>query len=114
MSTIVLTRPARSSRRTVVAPAPRAVFVRRRLVAALIVATVLVGGAVRAVAAGGVGPASDTSRRPAAYVVQPGDTVWSIVRQYRPTGDITALVRELTERNGGPDLQVGQQLLLAG
>ena len=114
MSTIVLTRPLRSPQRVVVAPAPRAVFVRRRVMAALIIATVLVGGAVRAVAAGGVGPASDAARRPAVYVVQPGDTVWSIVRQYRPTGDITALVRDLTERNGGPDLQVGQQLVLSG
>jgi Tfp pilus assembly protein FimV len=47
------------------------------------------------------------------YVVQPGDTLWSIARELRPTGDPRAEVDRLTDLNGTAALQVGQRLRLA-
>jgi hypothetical protein len=89
-------------------------FVRRRVVAALVVTVVLVGGAVRAVAAFGVGPASGTERRPAVHVVEAGETLWSIAQSLQPGGDTVRLVHRLMKLNGGADLQIGQRLVLPG
>ena len=89
-------------------------FFRRRVVAALVVTAVLVGGTVRAVAAFGVGPASGTERRPAVHVVVSGETMWSIAQSLRPGGDTVKLVHQLMKLNGGADLQVGQRLVLPG
>ena len=89
-------------------------FVRRRVVAALVVTAVLVGGAIRAVAAFGVGPASGTERRPAVHVVEPGETMWSIAQSLQPGGDTAKLVHRLMKLNGGADLQIGQRLVLPG
>jgi hypothetical protein len=46
------------------------------------------------------------------YVVQPGDTLWSIAHQLAPTGDIRAEVDRLEELNGTAVLQAGQRLRL--
>jgi LysM repeat protein len=46
------------------------------------------------------------------YVVQPGDTLWSIARELTPTGDIRAEVDRLQDLNGTAALQVGQRLRL--
>jgi len=49
-----------------------------------------------------------------AYVVQPGDTLWSIARHLHPSGDIRSLVDELSARAGSGSLQSGQRLSLDG
>jgi nucleoid-associated protein YgaU len=61
-------------------------------------------------------PASAPERgpEPVAFVVQPGDTLWSIARQLQPTGDVRPLVHRLERANHGDRLQVGDRLLLNG
>lgn len=108
-------------------PQPRAatptheVYVRRRVAVALaaVVAFLLVlgGGVVagRALAGRGGVPASVPAAQPvhvAPYVVQPGDTLWTIAREHRGDRSLTAYVDALVRLNGGPDIQVGQRLQL--
>jgi len=47
------------------------------------------------------------------YVVQPGDTVWTIARRLVPEGDIRAEVDRLVDLNGTAAVQAGQRLRLA-
>jgi hypothetical protein len=96
--------------------APPAVIRRRRVVVAgvllaVIVMAALVAGRVSAVL--GDTPAVP-GHRPgtASYVVQPGDTLWSIARSLQPEGDVRPLVRGLSGANGGTNLAVGQVLVL--
>ena len=49
----------------------------------------------------------------AVYVVQPGDTVWSIARELAPGGDVRGMVDRIVGLNGGAALQVGQHLRLS-
>jgi Tfp pilus assembly protein FimV len=49
----------------------------------------------------------------ATYVVQPGDTVWSIAEQLAPAGDVRGMVDRIVELNGGAALAVGQHLRLS-
>ncbi len=119
MTGVAFVAPARS--RT----APTVRTYRRRRLAVLLaaIATFLVGpmAASRAVAAFRDVPASVPERRPApatpsvetgGYVVQPGDTLWSIARRLQPEGDVRALVHQLVAVNGGAALGVGQRLVL--
>ena len=48
------------------------------------------------------------------YVVQPGDTLWSIARASRPAGDPRALIARIREINPGAELGItaGQRLRL--
>jgi hypothetical protein len=46
------------------------------------------------------------------YVVQPGDTLWSIAVRLDPTGDPRPVVAELAEQVGGTNVVPGEQLLL--
>lgn len=46
------------------------------------------------------------------YVVQPGDTLWSIARRIQPTGDVRWLVDELVAQRGGRTLQAGERITL--
>jgi nucleoid-associated protein YgaU len=104
-------------------PRPRLVLVaspavirRRRIVVAgvllaVIVMAALVVGRVSTVLGGT--PAVPAHRPgPTRYIVQPGDTLWSIARSLQPDGDVRPLVRGLTSANGGAALAVGQQLVL--
>lgn len=116
--------------RRVASPAPttprplpdHATRVRRRRLAALVVGLVVVGSGlvgVRALAgltqvgtSNGpevvdVGTASPTGD---VYVVQPGDTLWSIALQIAPDTDPRVVVDRLRELNGGPVLEVGDRL----
>lgn len=95
------------------------VFWARRAVAAIVllmavaVAASLVTLAVQAgsaMLAGGEPAVPEGS--PATYVVQPGDTLWSVARSLQPTGDVRPLVGLLSEHNGGAALEVGQVLEL--
>jgi hypothetical protein len=110
-----------------VAQAPTVATYRRRrfgvLLAAVTMALALVPAASRAPAAFRDVPASVSERRPApatrpaaasaAYVVQPGETLWTIARRLQPEGDLRALVHELIRANGGSShLEVGQRLAL--
>jgi Tfp pilus assembly protein FimV len=98
--------------------APSAAALRRRrlrvALLALVVVTVLAWGAVRASAALGDVPANVPERRsgPVTYVVQPGDTLWSVARRLRPGGGASALVHHWVEANGGAELRVGQVLVV--
>jgi LysM repeat protein len=56
--------------------------------------------------------ASLSAELPAAYVVQPGDTVWSVARGLQPAGDLRPLVAHITSSNGGASLDVGQVLII--
>ena len=44
------------------------------------------------------------------YVVQPGDTLWTIARALQPVGDVRPLVDELARRRHGRALQVGERV----
>jgi hypothetical protein len=115
-----------------------AVFRRRRIGAALLVGAVLVtlaalvaGLMARSDGAGSV--AVRTEPAPGAvvgdlaaygsahidpppgsvYVVQPGDTLWSVARSLVPAGDVRAEVDHLETLNGSAALQAGQRLVLA-
>jgi Tfp pilus assembly protein FimV len=46
------------------------------------------------------------------YVVQPGDTLWSIARTIAPDRDPRPVVDALRKANGGPNLEVGDRLTL--
>jgi len=97
---------------------------RRRLVALLMVvalfgATAIAGRAVLSTF-GAIEPSSPQPVEAPAlsptvgetYVVQPGDTLWSIAAAIAPDSDPRPLVDALRELNGGPNLQVGQRLTL--
>jgi LysM repeat protein len=93
------------------------VYRRRRLAVLFAVLSILALPALF-VAAGGasttVTPASAPAAAPArtVYVVQPGDTLWSIARSVDPTGDPREVVDRLVDLNGGSALQPGQRLRL--
>ena len=46
------------------------------------------------------------------YVVQPGDTLWSIAVRLDPSGDPRPVVDELAAQVGGPNVVPGEQLVL--
>ncbi len=119
-------RPLRSA---AVGRPPRQVYLRRRLVVlvALLMLLTCAGLLVRAVPSSPGGhPASAPGRAPAAgaapaaaaaapavYVVQPGDTLWSIgQRLVGANGDVADVVDSLIALNGGTGLDAGQRLLL--
>ena len=45
-------------------------------------------------------------------IVKPGDTLWSIARQFQPTGDLRPLVDRIAKINNGHSIIAGQALLL--
>jgi nucleoid-associated protein YgaU len=102
----------------------RATRVRRRRLAVLVLAVASVAAAVLgAQAVSGLAQVDGTTTpqpvdvRPAPvagqrYVVQPGDTLWSIAAQIAPDDDPRAVVDALRAANGGPTLEVGAELTL--
>ena len=94
----------------------RAVYRRRRL-GVLITIGLLVAVGLNVMGA----PSSGASRSPlpaagtdsaAEYVVQPGDSLWSIAGKLAPDADRRVVVDRLAATNTGADLQVGQRLVL--
>lgn len=99
---------------------PASTYRRRRAVAAGLVVVLVLGFGVALGMLGG-GPLA-ASERPtpsnprlaanATYVVQPGDTLWSIARRLRPGVDPRPLVDRLVALHGGTTLYVGEHLTL--
>ncbi|HQZ34424.1 MAG TPA: LysM peptidoglycan-binding domain-containing protein [Ilumatobacteraceae bacterium] len=119
--TVVL--PARLSRGHAAGPARRVdnrpstqVFVRRRVLVAVVFSAVFVAltiGAGSVLANRGGAPASIPAVRSAStYVVQPGDTVWSIADQLRGGASQVDYVDALVATLGSASLQVGQLITL--
>jgi LysM domain-containing protein len=97
-------------------PTRQQVLRRRRLVALVFLAAfalALLVGASQVLANRGGAPASTPTVRPATeYVVQPGDTMWSLAERFHgPFGRASYLDR-LLDANNGPALQVGQVVTL--
>ena len=95
----------------------RAVYRRRRLAAVVLFvgAVLLARGALGWL---GGGPLTTSEPSPSAapvgatYVVQPGDTFWTIARHAQPTGDVRPLVARLEARHHGAPLAAGQRIAL--
>lgn len=49
---------------------------------------------------------------PTLYIVQPGDSLWSIAEELHPNADPRPLVAELKSVAGTANLQIGQRLLI--
>jgi hypothetical protein len=98
---------------------PAHVYRRRRLVAALVLATmVFCGTLVAGELAGRVtgtpgGSPVGAAGEPVIYVVQPGDTLWAIAERLTPEGiDVRHTVDRLSDSAGGSFLQPGQRIEL--
>jgi nucleoid-associated protein YgaU len=116
---LVLVPPHRPVR--VQAPSRRVALRRRRLmaVAALVLFVLALQLAVHLATAWlGGGSLAVPEPRPAAaaagsvYVVQPGDTLWTLARRAQPTGDLRPLVGRLAAARDGRPLQAGQRIVL--
>ena len=110
--------------------ARRATYRRRRGVALALLATVLVAlvllvGAVSTRLAGGADPSAAGASSPtsavalsaaevaaSSWVVAPGDTLWTIAAEVAPDADVRATVDRLVELNGKGPIAVGQHLRL--
>ena len=108
-------------------PVAAGVYRRRRIGVVLAAVTLVVLGylavlGLGVVLAGPAGGAASASAGPAAalahgsryYVVQPGDTLWSIARSLHPSGDLRPVVDSLESRAGGATLVPGQRVRVDG
>ena len=104
---------APSARRAVVC---ELTYRRRRAAAtAVVVAMFLAVQGLLATVAGSGGerpPAPVPAQGFSAYVVQPGDTFWSIARRLEPDGDPRPLVDRLVAEHGSAVLEVGERIAL--
>ena len=96
---------------------PRSTYRRRRLVAGLVVAGLLLTAWAALGAPGGVLTTSGRSTPPpragaSVEVVEvgPGDTLWSIARRLQPSGEVRPLVDRLAAVRGGTVVHVGEQI----
>lgn len=111
-------------------PTMHEIYVRRRIVAGLLVVFLAVATClgIRSLASRGDGAAPVSAVTPThivngidvsgafvyddgAYIVQPGDTLWSIASSLTD-GGIRDYVAELISLNGGASIDVGQRLVL--
>lgn len=85
-------------------------------VVALTGVTALVAGRPAPAAAADPTPVATAAALPAGgvWVVQPGDSLWSIAAAVAPGADLRPVVDELARRAGGGSLQPGQRIALEG
>jgi len=119
-------RYARARSRAHVGRPSAAVYRRRRIGVALAAVTVVAVGYLAVLGVGVLlaGPAAGSPTSAASgpalthadrtYVVQPGDTLWSIARSLHPSGDVRPVVDALESRAGGAALVPGQRLRVDG
>ena len=94
------------------------VYRRRRLLAMVVMAVLAYGVWSLAVDLGDraftgqAGAAAPIEAEAEVWVVQPGDTLWSIAVELGGEVDVRARVDALADLNGGPVLRVGQRLVL--
>lgn len=94
-------------------PVAGLLFVILLVAAWLLAAGVLGGSGSKSGSPPGPGQATDLVPVAAtSYVVQPGDTLWSVARYLQPSGDLRPLVDRLARRTAGGPLRAGQRLLL--
>jgi len=92
------------------------VYRRRRLVAVLALVTILVLGvllvrAVTGVASGWAAPTPAAIDGPTVDVrADEGDTLWSLARRVKPSGDVRPAVEAMLADRGRPDVQVGDRV----
>jgi nucleoid-associated protein YgaU len=91
--------------------ASAATYWRRRAVAVAVGLAVLVMAGKAGAALGG-SPLAVPERRPATspYVVQPGDTLWSIAARFEPGGDPRPVVDALADAHGTEPLVPGEAI----
>jgi LysM repeat protein len=84
----------------------------RAVVTGLGLLLVLLMAAMAAPASQAGGPA--VPREPAVAVVQPGDTLWSIVARHAPSHDAPSVIEEIRRLNrlSGNTIHPGQRLIL--
>ncbi len=98
--------------RAAMAPAYR----RRRVIAALVLVTLLVVGwqvaqAAASVAGGWAAPVPATIEGPTVGVeADSGDTLWTLAREVQPTGDVRPAVESMLAERGGTQLEVGDRV----
>ncbi len=112
-------------------PRPRAsaATYRRRRVAAVVLALAIVVGAAQAGGALGDSPLAVSGRRPASsasasasgsasgttrYVVEPGDSLWSIAEELAPGEDPRPVVDALADARGDAPLIPGETIVWPG
>lgn len=92
------------------------VYRRRRIVAALLLVTLLVVGwlavdAALGAARGLAAPQPARIEGPTVVVeADPGDTLWTVARRVRPSGDVRPAVEAMLAERGTADLQVGDEV----
>jgi hypothetical protein len=70
------------------------------------------GAGGRSLATSGAALVGDPVAPHADYVVQPGDSLWSIAARLEPGGDLRPLVARLATEAGGDTVVPGQHLAL--
>jgi hypothetical protein len=92
----------------------RAVYMRRRVIAASLGLGIVLTAAHAGVALGGSTTTPGRSPHPHVenVVVQPGDTLWSMAQRVAPNADPRRLVDEFAKQLGTSDLQVGDMISL--
>jgi hypothetical protein len=93
------------------------VYRRRRIAVAVLAVVTLLAARMLLGALGGGALASPEPAAPAligqsSYVVQPGDTLWSVARSLQPRADPRPLVDRLAAHRHGAPLRVGERLAL--
>jgi hypothetical protein len=96
-----------------------AVYRRRRVAVALVLAAGVLMLALLGHWLGG-GPLTAPEPRPtppvpvvaSVYIVQPGDTLWTLARRSQPTGDLRPLVDRLAAAQRHRPLRAGQRIIL--
>lgn len=98
------------------APAMGPVYRRRRVIAALVLVTVLVLGwqlaqAAVGVAGGWAAPTPAAIEGPTVTVeADAGDTLWTLARQVQPSGDVRPAVEAMLAERGDAAVEVGDQV----